>query len=57
MLITIKRIKRIKKLRNFGILNKFLKGVIMTKISPIELLIKNFGYRIIFFQKLSINKF
>ena len=34
---------RIKKIRNFGILNKFLKGVNIIKINPVTLLIKNRG--------------
>ena len=33
----------IKKIRNLGILNKFLNGVKITKISPVTLLIKNRG--------------
>jgi len=33
----------IKNTRNFGILNKFLKGVKITKINPVTLLIKNRG--------------
>ena len=38
---TIRKIT--KKIRNFGILNKFLKGVKITKIKPVTLLIKNRG--------------
>ena len=57
MLIKNKKIKKNRKLRNFGILNKFLNGVLITKINPTKLLIKNLGYLIIFFQKLSIDKF
>ena len=34
---------RIKKIRNFGTLNKFLKGVNIIKINPVTLLIKNRG--------------
>jgi len=30
-------------IRNLGILNKFRKGAIITKINPIKLLIKNRG--------------
>jgi hypothetical protein len=48
-------IETIKKIRNFGILNKFLKGVRITKIKPTKLLIKNLGYLRIFVQKLFIN--
>ena len=33
----------IRNFRNFEFLNKFLKGVRITKISPIKLLIKNRG--------------
>jgi hypothetical protein len=43
-----------KKIRNFGTLNKFLKGVKITKTRPIRLLIKNLGYRRILVQKLFI---
>jgi len=42
---------RIKKIRSFGILNKFLNGVKMIKINPTKLLIKNRGYLEIFVQK------
>ena len=53
----IKKTESIKKIRSFGILNKFRKGVRMTKIKPAKLLIKNLGYRRIFVQKsLFINK-
>ena len=39
-----KRIRNtIKKIRNLGILNKFLNGVKITKINPVTLLIKNRG--------------
>ena len=51
------KIKEIAKILNLGIFNKFLRGVIMTKIKPVKLLKKNRGYRIIFFQKSSINKY
>ena len=33
----------IKKIRSFGILNKFRKGVTIIKIKPSKLLIKNLG--------------
>jgi len=36
------------------VLNKFLKGVKITKIKPARLLIKNLGYRNILVQKLFI---
>ena len=39
---------------NFGILNKFRKGVRITKIRPIKLLIKKRGYLSMFVQKLFI---
>ena len=40
----INKIKdKIKKIRNFGTLNKFLKGAKITKIKPATLLIKNRG--------------
>ena len=57
MPISIKIIEIIKKIRNLGILNKFLKGVRITKIKPTKLLIKNLGYRRIFVQKLFIKYF
>ena len=41
----------IKKIRNFGILNKFLNGARMIRINPAKLLIKNRGYLKIFVQK------
>lgn len=41
----------IKKIRNFGILNKFLNGVKITRINPAKLLIKNRGYLEILVQK------
>ena len=34
---------KIKNIRNLGILNRFLKGVNITKIKPVTLLIKNRG--------------
>ena len=40
-----------KKIRNFGTLNKFLRGAKITKINPAKLLIKNRGYLEILFQK------
>lgn len=46
---------KIKIIRSLGILNKFRKGVIITRIKPIKLLIKNRGYRKIFVQKLFIS--
>ena len=52
MIITIKRIRRI---RNFGILNKFRKGVRIISIKPNKLLIKNLGYLRMFVQKLFMN--
>jgi hypothetical protein len=36
-------INKIKNIRSLGILNKFLKGVNITNISPVTLLIKNRG--------------
>ena len=33
----------VKKNRNFGTLNKFFKGAVITRIKPIILLIKNLG--------------
>ena len=39
-----------KKIRSFGILNKFLTGAKITKIKPAKLLIKNRGYLEILFQ-------
>ena len=44
----------VKKIRSFGILNKFLSGAKITKIKPAKLLTKNRGYLEIFFQKLFI---
>jgi len=52
---TIKLKEKIKKNLNFGILNRFRKGVRIIKIKPIKLLTKNRGYLMIFFQKLFIN--
>ena len=49
-------IKIIKNIRNLGILNKFRRGVKITRIRPAKLLIKNLGYLKIFVQKLLINK-
>ena len=42
--------------RNFFILNRFRKGVKITKIKPTKLLIKKRGYRDILFQKSLISK-
>jgi hypothetical protein len=53
MIIVIKKIIGIIK-RNFLILNKFRIGVIITRIKPIKLLIKNRGYRDTLDQKLFI---
>ena len=39
----IPKTKIIRKIRSFGTLNKFRKGVIITKASPSTLLIKNRG--------------
>ena len=50
-------INKSKKIRNLGILNKFLKGAKITKIKPAKLLIKNRGYRRILFQKSFISWF
>jgi hypothetical protein len=52
MIITIKRIRKI---RNFGILNKFRKGVRIISTKPNKLLIKNLGYLRMFVQKLFMN--
>jgi|AntRauTorckE5430_2_1112549.scaffolds.fasta_scaffold29655_1 hypothetical protein len=41
----------IKKIRSFGILNKFLNGAKIIKINPAKLLIKNRGYLEMFVQK------
>ena len=46
---------RIKKIRNFGTLNKFLRGAKIIRIKPAKLLIKNRGYLEILFQKSFIN--
>ena len=51
---SVVKIRIIRRIRNFGILNKFRKGVIITKIKPSKLLIKNLGYLRIFVQKLFI---
>ena len=53
----IPKTRSIKKNRSFGILNKFRRGVIIIKVNPITLLIKNRGYRRIFVQKSFIIKF
>jgi hypothetical protein len=45
----------IRKIRSFGILNKFRNGVRITNIKPNKLLIKNLGYLRIFVQKLFMN--
>ena len=37
------KIRSIKKILSFGILNKFRKGVMITRVNPITLLIKNRG--------------
>ena len=55
-MIKYKRIRRTVRLKtriilNLGTFNKFLKGARSTKIKPTILLIKNLGYREIFFQK------
>ena len=42
--------------RNFGVLNKFLKGLNIININPIILLIKKRGYLTILVQKLFIIK-
>lgn len=57
MLKITKKINKIAKVRNFGILNKFLRGLVITKSKPAKLVKKNRGYLIIFFQKFSINKY
>ena len=54
--IIINKRNIIKTTRNFLILNKFLKGDIITRIRPAKLLIKNRGYRDILFQKSFILK-
>ena len=50
--MNIKKTQINKKVRSLAILNKFLKGVRITKIKPVRLLTKNLGYRKIFSQKL-----
>jgi hypothetical protein len=55
LIIKIK-LTKIPNQRNFGILNKFLKGLNIININPIILLIKKRGYRIILVQKLFIIK-
>ena len=53
--LTIKiKLNKITNQRNFGILNKFLKGLNIININPIILLIKKRGYLTIFVQKLFI---
>ena len=53
-LIIKTKVNKIKNQRNLGVLNKFLKGVNITNINPIILLIKNRGYLIMLVQKLFI---
>ena len=48
------RTNKMIKIRNFGTLNKFLKGVIIINTNPIILPIKNRGYRTMLVQKLFI---
>ena len=48
------KLNKIKNQRNLGVLNKFLKGVNITNINPIILLIKNRGYLTMLVQKLFI---
>jgi hypothetical protein len=48
------KLNKIKNKRNLGVLNKFLKGVIITNTNPIILPIKNRGYRTMLVQKLFI---
>ena len=55
LIIKIK-LNKITNQRNFGVLNKFLKGLNIININPIILLIKKRGYRIILVQKLFIIK-
>ncbi len=53
--LTIKtKLNKITNQRNFGILNKFLKGLNIININPIILLIKKRGYLTILVQKLFI---
>ena len=53
--LTIKiKLNKITNQRNFGILNKFLKGLNRININPIILLIKKRGYLTILVQKLFI---
>jgi hypothetical protein len=55
--LTIKiKLNKITNQRNFGILNKFLKGLNRININPIILLIKKRGYLTILVQKLFIIK-
>ena len=53
LIIKIK-LTKIPNQRNFGILNKFLKGLNIININPIILLIKKRGYLTILVQKLFI---
>lgn len=48
------KLNKITNQRNFGILNKFLKGLNIININPIILLIKKRGYLTILVQKLFI---
>ena len=48
------KLNRIRNQRSLGVLNKFLKGVNITNINPIMLLIKNRGYLTMLVQKLFI---
>ncbi len=55
--LTIKiKLNKITNQRNFGVLNKFLKGLNIININPIILLIKKRGYLTILVQKLFIIK-
>ena len=53
LMIKIK-LNKITNQRNFGVLNKFLKGLNIININPIILLIKKRGYLTILVQKLFI---
>ena len=55
LIIKIK-LNKITNQRNFGVLNKFLKGLNIININPIILLIKKRGYLTILVQKLFIIK-
>ena len=48
------KLNKITNKRNLGVLNKFLKGVIIINTNPIILPIKNRGYRTMLVQKLFI---